>query len=300
MDNKSVKEIAELARERQIGLVEVREPSIREEAIPLMMERDIKGTLRVVSIKDELDKWRTAPERRAGTARMLTLESLIAFVNRHKDEGTAVFGKIDDFTAPKLIAVIDYHMLDGVPRYGKHRAEYQFPLSPEWMAWNGANGRALDQGRFAAFVEDHVADLASPLDAERSEYESLFNGARFATPASLSQLSKGLEINVQSRVKEVRNLQSGEAEIAYDEVHQDGKGKPVKVPGLFMVSIPLFIGGERVRVVCRLRYRKEEGSLVWFYQMYRVDLVIRERLVTDLERVGTETGCPTFEGMPEA
>lgn len=302
MDNEGVREIAELARERELGVFDIVEPSVREQGIPLALVRGEDGAINVVGIKPLLDPWREFPERRNGTAKLLTLDSLIALVNRHKDEHSVVFG---DFSgSPKLIAVIDYHSKAGQARHGKHRAEYAFPLSDEWKGWmakNTAGDRVIkfDQHEFAMFLEDRVADLSSPLDQERTDYEPLF-GTKFAAPSELLALSRGLELNVSSKVKDVRNLQSGEVQLVYDEVHEDGKGKPLKVPGLFVVQIPLFVDGEKVRIIARLRYRKAEGSIVWFFQLYRPDLIIRERLVADLARVGEETDLPTFEGLPEA
>jgi len=302
MDNEGVKEIADIARERELGCFGLVEPSVREKPIPLALVRDQNGGINVTGIKSLLDPWREFPERRAGTAKLLTLDSFVAFVNRHKDDGSVVFG---DFSgAPKLIVVLDYHALDGAARHGKHRAEYAFPLSDEWKGWMAKNSTGdrpvkFDQHDFAMFLEDRVADLSSPLDQERTDYEPLF-GTKFAAPSELLTLSRGLELNVSSKIKDVRNLQSGEVQLVFDEVHEDGKGKPLKVPGLFVAQIPLFVDGEKVRIIARLRYRKDGGSVSWFYQLYRPELIIRERLVADLAQVGEATGCPAFEGTPEA
>ncbi len=303
MDNEGVKDIAELARDGVANTIEITDSTVRSEPIQIALRRDGSGGYHFESIKPLLEEWRENPERRSGTARLLTLQSLIDLVKRHKDDGSAVFGDFKDPRAPKITAVLDYHELGGQARHGKHRAEYAFPLSDEWQTWMAKNTAgdklvAFDQLKFANFLEDRIADLSSPLDQEKTDFESLL-GCKFAGPNELLTLARGLELNTSSKVKDFRNLQSGEVQISYEEVHEDGKGKPIKVPGLFVVEIPLFVGGERVRIITRLRYRKSEGGIVWFFQMYRPDIIMRERVTADLREVGAETGLPTFEGAPE-
>ena len=305
MDGESVKDFAAIARENKIGILPVEAPDIHSGPIPLALLRDEDGGFKIEGIKHLLEPWREFPERRIGTSRLLTLQSLIDLVNRHKDEGSAVFGDFADATRPKISVVLDYHEASGGrPRHGTHRAEYAFPVSDEWRTWMAKNTAgdkvvSFDQAKFAAFLEDRIADLSSPYDQERTDYEPLF-GVKFAGAHELLTLSRGLELNVTSKVKEFRNLQSGETQITFDEVHEDGKGKPIKVPGLFVVQIPLFVGGEKVRIITRLRYRKADGGVVWFFQMYRPDIIMRERVTADLAMVGEETGLPTFEGLPES
>ena len=48
----------------------------------------------------------------------------------------------------------------------------------------------------------------------------------------------------------------------------DMAGKPLKIPGLFMISIPLFTAAEPTRLPVRLRYRKGPGGLTWAFSIY--------------------------------
>jgi uncharacterized protein YfdQ (DUF2303 family) len=257
------------------------------------------GGRELVSLERFRDELRDAPKRAKGTAEALTLESFIDLTNRHKDESSAIFG---DFagSAPSLLAVIDYHQVAHKgPRFGAHRVRYAFPLSPEWKAWSASDGKVMGQGEWGMFVEDRIADLAAPFDAERSEFERLFQ-TKIATPAELVQLSRGMALTIESAVKDVRVLQSGEMEVSYEEVHKDGRGEKLVVPGLFIVSIPLFIGSEPSRLIARLRYRKTDGRrLVWLFQFYRADIALRAALEAALERAGEETGLPFFQATPE-
>ncbi len=197
--------------------------------------------------------------------------------------------------------MIDYHekASDGEADNLRHRIDYAFPASEEWKAWVKMNGEPMEQGEFAAFLEDRIADLSAPTEAEKIWLERDF-GTTVATPAQLIQLSRGLQVNVDSVVKGVVNLATGEAQIAFEETHTDGDGKPLKVPGLFMLAIAPFFMGEKISLPVRLRYRKAGQKILWFYQMYRPDQFVTERVRDDLITVADRTELPTFEGSPEA
>lgn len=262
-------------------------------------------------VKGLVDKWRDEPQRRTGTATMLSLTSFIDLVNRHKDASSAVFA---DFisAAPSLTAVIDYHRHETMgleddipkvpslnfPRFCQHRVRYAFPISDEWKAWSTKSGEWMDQGTFAQWLEDHVPDMANPNDDE----VELFSAVMLTTvgaPNQIMGLSRNLTINVESQVGSALTLQSGESSVVFTEVHKDGQGQPVKVPGGFVLSIPLFDGGAPRRVPVRLRYRKQGAKIVWQFSLWRAKDVVRAALDGDFEAVATETGLPVYHGSPE-
>ncbi|MEW5422675.1 DUF2303 family protein [Amorphus sp. 3PC139-8] len=261
----------------------------------------------VVSVYTEIERFRLHPRRRKGTATALTLESFCELVNRHSDLHSAIFADTD-WRAPGFTAVINYHESvpdgdaddsDAQARHGDHRIAYAFPLTEEWQAWIAANGERMPQDDFAAFLEERIAELATPSEDERREFEPLF-GTKFATPAELVQLSRGLQVHVGQKIKNSRILQSGEAEVVFEETHTDASGERLVVPGLFMLSVPVFVRGQSVRIPVRLRYRAHGGAISWFFQMYRPDIVITGRVLEDLAKAAEATGLPAYEGQPES
>lgn len=160
------------------------------------------------------------------------------------------------------------------------------------------NGKPMEQLDFARFLEDHAAELTAPMDGERDIYERLFK-ERFATPSDLLALSRGLEIHVGAKVKRAERLQTGERTIEFVEEHMNANGEKVEIPGIFIVSVQAFVDGEPVRIPARLRYRLQGGIISWFYQLYRWEFFIRERVQEDLRKAGQETSLPTYEGNPE-
>ncbi|MBN9242451.1 MAG: DUF2303 family protein [Mesorhizobium sp.] len=250
------------------------------------------------SVRPLLEEARLMPARRKGTATADTLESFINLVDRHKDDRSALFGRCI-WPDPKLTAVIDYDDAEGEARNRQHRIVYAFPLTDEFKAWVGANAKPMDQEVFAAFLEEHAAELAAPGEGERSEYERLF-GETMATPSEVVALSRHLEVHVAARAKQGIRLQTGERTVEFTEEHQNSKGEAVVIPGIFMVSVPAFVDGDAVRIPARLRYRIAGGDIKWFYQLYRWEFFLREQVERDLDAAAKATDLPSFEGAPEA
>lgn len=278
------------------------------DTIPLAIRHGEKPE--IVDLRPFYEAWRDFPERKRGTAKALTLQSFVSLVNRHRTAHSVVFADID-WTKPSLTAVIDYHQINGpIPEDPGarqnlggadncgHRIHYAYPLSEEWKTWIKFNGEAMNQGEFAAFLEDRVKDLSSPTDFEKQEYERDF-ATTVATPADVIQLARGLEVNVEAKVANHVKLQSGETRIQFEETHKDAIGKPIVVPGVFLLAIAPFAQGAKVRIPVRLRYRAGPGGIKWLYQIYRPDLAIAERVENDLLLVGEQTTLPVYAGSPE-
>lgn len=266
-------------------------------SVPMLLTRGDNPS--VASIARTLEDYRLHPRRKKGTAEAQTFDSFCELTNRHKTGNSAIFADAD-WRKPSFTAVIDYHHLgkDGQPDYGGHRVHYAFPLSEEWQAWNKMNGQKMTQEDFACFLEDRVAELAAPTDHERDWLERDF-ATTVATPSQLVELSRGLQVNVASKVKAAHTLANGEGQIIWEESHHDANGAPLKVPGIFILSCPPFFMGDKVRIPVRLRYRAAGGSVVWFYQIYRPDQFITEHVRHALFDARERTGLLAYEGKPE-
>ena len=271
---------------------------------------DANGGLRSHSVKKFLDEFRVAPERRVGTATMLTLDSLINHINRFKDDDSAVFAN-NSRDVPSLTAVFNYHRIghDGAPRFGDHRAAYAFPLSDEWQAWVKHNGDSFSQSEFAEFLEDRIGDVEVPPDLMNAPLDDAPTkaltmmldrlGGNLAGPGKLMELSRGLKVTAEERVHQAQNLSSGESQIQFTHEHRDEQGQPLKVPNLFLINIPVFNSGDLFRVPVRLRYRVKGGAITWSYHLHRTDQVFDAAFNDACVRVGELTGLPVFVGKPE-
>lgn len=262
----------------------------------------IPAGMKPFNAKALLDEYRTAPDRREGTAHLTTIESFIAHTKRFADVDSVIFADPSQ-SSPSLVSVLDYHRAgaDAAPRFGKHRAKYAFPLSDEWQAWTAANDRGMDQAAFAAFIEDRIADLADPAGALPSAVEAgKLLGVQFATPARVMELSRGLQVNVESKVGASVNLSTGEGSITFQEANTDATGAPLLIPGAFLVQLPVFRGDPVYQIAVRLRYRVQGGKITWRCVLYRTDRVFTSAFEFACNRVAKETALPVLRGTPEA
>ena len=256
------------------------------------------------------DGARENPRFRRGSAAMTSIDSFIAHVNRFGDADSAIFAD-DRRDAPKLTAVLDYHRADtagqhGDYRHGKHRTTFAFPLSDEWKAWQKANGTVMSMGQFALFLEDRIGDIAIagddfPEDVQR--FVNVNGGAdSIADFATLVELSRGLKVYESANVEEATNLASGEGHIRFSVEHETrGRtGGTVKVPTMFFIAIPIFNKGPFYRIGARLRYRKTNEGVKFWYDLYRADRSFDHAFSEAVQRVDAETPASVFFGAPEA
>lgn len=276
----------------------IKEPGTGVEA-PVILGKDGIGQFPAALFND----YRAKPTRRVGTATLLDLDSLIAHVNRFKDGDTVLFAS-DARTSPSILAVLDYHRAgaEADPRFGHHRARFAFPLSDEWSAWAAGNKKPMRMVEFAAFLEDRIIDVldsGTELPEDMSRFVKAIGG-NIASPSKLMEIAVGLKVHEKSNVGETVNLSSGEGEITFVSQHTDAKGAPLKVPNLFLIGIPVFKNGPAYRIAVRLRYRKSDGGLSFWYEMWRDDRVFDDAFNEALGRVRDETSLPVLLGSPEA
>ena len=289
--------IAELARRAGTEIVDVvlTEPMPGlPVTVPALLDK-ANGTAR--GLKELFEPHRIHPARATGTAIVKSISSLADLVNRHKTENSVLFGD-PDWQKPSMTAVIDYHGINHQPDFLGHRIGYSFPLSDEWSAWMAINGKRMSQTEFAEFIEDHIAECANPTPAEIEDYKALFS-TTVAWPNDLMALSRGLQVMADVRVKNAVTLQTGEAQITFEEMHKDAAGGALVVPGIFILAIRPFFDGEIARIPVRLRYRLLDGKVNWIMQLFRPDKWITEELRRDMERVAAETSLPLYLGTPE-
>lgn len=265
--------------------------------VPALLRRGDEPGLEPVH--EILEKYRLFPKRKEGVAKVQTLGSLISLTNRHKTSDSVVFADLN-WRNPSITSIVDYHRdsSGGNADNCRHRIRYDFPLSDEWKIWIENDGKVMSQQDFAYFLEDRIPDLSSPTDGEKASVERDFSTTA-ALPSQLVSLSRKMQVNVASQVKTETRLESGEGQILWEESHTGADGQPVKVPGIFILCIAPFFMGEKVRIPVRLRYRMQERRVVWFYNIYRPDLVITSQVEADLQSVTEQTELPAYAGTPE-
>lgn len=273
-------------------------PVVVKDAHPILA-----GDLMVISkgqqiqdLRPFIDARLSNPRRKEGTSTHSTLESFIAHTLRFRDADSAIFA-----TQEQLTTVFDYNCAGaGAPRFGKHRSVYAFPFSKEWRAWEGVFAGKLSQAEFASFLEDHLADVTELGAISEGTASTLARiGLDVAGSTTLLTLSRGISMRAETRVKQVVNLSTGESQMHFEETHADEGGGRLKIPGGFVLTIPVFTEGAAYQIPVRIRYRVTNGNVSWSFAPHRVDAVLRDAFNEVCETVAQRTGLPLFHGTPE-
>jgi len=229
-------------------------------------------------IDARIDRRALAPRRCKGDVAVDTLDAFLDVVRRFCGAQTVVY--VHDGSKPQLVAVLNDSSDASNPGWRDHRIVYVPALSDEWQAWSDQDSKGLSQVAFAELLEDRCLDVISPASVgpkTKGILEQL--GVKAASPAELQGLARGLSIRVDSTVKEVRSLDSGEAQVVYSEQHTGEDGKPLNVPRAFVIAIPVFKGGAAYTHAVRLRYRASQGRVVWSYSVIHADQAKRDAVV---------------------
>lgn len=294
-ETEAVAEIVRSTLDPQI--LEVMDP-ITDRVIPIVIVPD---KMRVE--KAPFEHYRDRPVRRAGVATAGTLLSFIDLVKRSENEHSAVFATRASDTSLSLTSVLDYNEMgpNGPPHFGKHRIVYSFPVSEEWKLWLGHEGLEMPQDVFAAFIEARVADLGDPETASpgSKSFAELIQ-CPLASPSRILELSRGLSVRVDSTVGASVNLTSGEKKITYTEGHNDESGQPIKVPGAFLLSIPVFVDDGAYSIPVRLSYKVRSGRVVWSFALYRADVALDDAFKRAVKLVEDHVCSKVYFGSPEA
>lgn len=263
------------------------------------------------------------PLRRQGTAQLEDLESLIDWTNRFKGETSALFAQ-PDMQRPSLTSIADYHAQgakddttptgDATARHCNHRAIYNFPLSNEWKDWMKISGELLDKDEMGEFIEAQAKDILDPTPAILSNKESDSNEpwenrlirtaqqieGRYGQLTQLLAMSKQFQVFETSDIKVSTNRDTGESEIQFLDEHKGPDGRPLNIPNLIIIAIPVFVGGAPYRMAVRFRYRKLGGMIKFILKIYNPEKVFEAAFDEAIEHAKGQTNLPLFKGTPEA
>lgn len=262
------------------------------------------------------------PARRKGTARLADLASLIAWANRFKGDTSVLFAK-PDMVAPTLTCIADYHAEgpvdvttvtgDASARHCHHRAVYNFPLSEEWKAWMKVSDSPLEKDDLGEFIEAQAKDIMDPTPAvltgnisdKNQPWENrLIETAmkiegRYGQLAQLPAMSKQFQVYEASNLKVTTNRDTGEQEVQFLSEHKTPDGKPLNIPNLIIIAIPVFMGGAPYRMPVRFRYRKMGGQVKFILSIYNPEKAFEAAFNEAVAEAAVATELPTFMGSPE-
>lgn len=207
-----------------------------------------------------LETFRYEPRRPRGATTVTDADSFTTLLGRDDHHGSVIFA---DESQARLTAVLNY------ASWRDHTVRLQLRYSEQWNAWMRLNGSLMRQNEFAELIEDRAADIIDPSGADMLELAQSFHATKSGAFESTRRLSNG---TVQVTYREDINAKAGVA-------------GQLEVPEQFVLSIPVWQGGEPVRVIARLRYRIEVDRLVLGYKIAGQDELVRQAFTATVAAV---------------
>ena len=330
MDNKNfalndgaVSAIADLAR--MAGGVDVKTVTRRRDGdVPVLVVPKDVTTRGVADIVDAFEKTQPVPYRRRGTFIAADVASLVKWLSDNEPEGD--FGHSPVFASGletlngewrkpllELIGIINYSSREDA-EWHDFKALHSVAVSFPWSDWGKRHvvdpqdpeelDKWFEQAEFAEFINDHIHDVDVPRTGEKpSEAVCRFMEATklkdVATPSQLVDLSRGLKMYVKGDTEVRFDPQSGEGSLQYTEEHKGEGGRPLKIPALFYIRIPVFFGRDPVLIGVRLRYRANGGKVLWSYSLFAPEIIVKEEFEKVISFV-RNSGRVVYLGRPDS
>ncbi len=236
---------------------------------------------KVVGLADYADNPRAdRPLRAKGTIKVYDSTSFCEYHRLFSDDNSRVFADEEQAT---VLAVLDYHgaMAGGAPRWGEHRVSLTHRLSKEWKEWTAQDGKRTPQLEFGEFIEDHAPDIVEP------------------DGATMLEVARDLRAKTEGDFGSAIRVSNGSVQFKYTEQTKGNFGASnMDIPEEFIVSIPVYLGCDRVRVRARLRYRINSGKLTFWFDLLRADAIKREAFSAARNSIAETLSITIINGTP--
>lgn len=229
------------------------------------------------------------PVRKQGTVDIHDVDSFIAICKRYGSLAACNVYLNVDYAKQKIVATAifnDHADGDGVPGWRDHRAIFTPRFSEEWTRWNAFNKVEMSQVRLANFLEDNIADVVP--------VEKLPTGSDVL--AFVTKLEETRKVKYGSAI----NLQNGMVQIEFIEDGDSATKGRLELFREFAIGIRPFFNGEGYEIRALLRYRinRNNGEIVFWYELKRPDRVLEEASKELIEAIRSKTGMPIIFGEP--
>lgn len=210
------------------------------------------------------------PLRKTEKPELHDTDSLIKYVQKHKQEGTQIF--IDaDFTNGdiQVTAIIDGNTAQAAA-WAHHRAFYSPQHTPAAKKWLGNTGEKMNQAQFAAFLTNCARDIVS----KNPDNEN----AVYPTAAEVLDFALNLEYTEKTTFKQGYREQDGRINFTFQSEDAGKTETNLKAFERFAIAFTPFQGGDSYFVEALLKFRidKNSGALVLWYELQQIEAVIEQ------------------------
>jgi uncharacterized protein YfdQ (DUF2303 family) len=219
------------------------------------------------------------PERTKANVSVLDPASFIEYFALYRTPQSRVFAFEPTIS---VLGVIDYHEAQSAA-WCQHRVTLNLRQSEQWKAWTARNNKQMTQTEFAEFLEQNAVDIVQP------------------SPASVIEVARELEAKTEVEFGSGVRTQDGQFRFRYSEqIKATVGGGQVEVPERFIVSIPVFIGGQDIQLEALLRFRCKDAKLVFWYTLVRPEETIRQAFFAAREQIAAALNVVIINGTPES
>lgn len=201
-----------------------------------------------------LESMMTRPTRIRADIKVFDTAGFIAYFNRFKAVGSAIYAKVEP---ARFYGVIDGNTEENAA-WQDHTISYECPLSKEWKEWIKSSGSSKSQAAFSEFIENNMPDIVS-------------TNANEPTGAEMLQIATSFQAKTSVNFASGTRLNNGQVELTYVEDIKGTAGPKgsIKVPERFFIAVPVFEGGAPYKVEAKFRYRIKDGVLTMWYDLIR-------------------------------
>jgi len=225
----------------------------------------------------DLEGYLPHPHRSTGTAKFTQAESFEFYYGRHGGHDTYLWASQNDQT---VTAVFDDDT-ETEAGWRQHRAVLVLEKTPEWVFWTGQDKQSMEQERFAEHIQDGLPQITEP------------------AAASVLELVSDLRVTIKSTFDSSTNLKSGARTLKLTEEHNTGGGKTktVDVPDLVTLAVAPWVGAAAFEIKARLRYRVQQGQLLWRYELVEPHVQLREAFRQVCDGIAAATEATVLHGV---
>jgi uncharacterized protein YfdQ (DUF2303 family) len=224
-----------------------------------------------------LEKYLPRPLRIRQKVELHDAESFLDYVNQYAVPNVSrIFfdGEQETFTG-----ILDYHEQPGTPAWCGHVAVYTARRSVEFTTWMNQNRKQMSQVEFARFLEENMPDVVEPASAELLQVALTFEAKKSVEFASGVRLNNG---QIQFQFTEV--------------IRGAAQNGTIEIPEQFVLGVPIHFHGPAYRIPVRLRWRLQEGKVIFWYEIVRPHKFIEDALKEIRERISEKTALALLAG----
>ena len=253
----------------------------------------------ILLLPNENGAWRSQelerenPERKRGTFQLHDVNSVIKFVDKHRQDGTEIYLNADFSRGDiEVIAVLNGHTTQAAG-FGDFRANYKPQHTPSAAAWLRNNGERMNQSQFAAFLTNNARDIVSQNPDNPN--------AKLPTAAEVLDFALNLEYTEKTTFKQGYREQDGRINFTFTSEDAGKNETNLKAFEKFGIAFTPYQGGDSFCVEARLRFRmdKNNGALVLWYEMQQVSAVMENAAKAIADKLQTAfADLPIYYGVP--